>query len=297
MSENTFINYFKNSFFPILSIIIIIFAVWYIFTVYLNSSIQIDTYERQKIDWDFSDLVRDTMSQKKPLLPAPHQIVSEMWKTIFMIKITSKKSLIFHSYITLSSTLLGFTIGTILGIILAVSIVENKAMDASLMPWIIASQTIPILAIAPMIIIILNAFGLSGLLPKALISTYLSFFPIAVGMVKGLRSPELSYLDLMHTYNSSRLNIFWKLRLPSSVPYLFASMKVAIAISLVGAIVGELPTGAVAGLGARLLTGSYFGLTIQIWSALVMAAILAGTLIFILNFISRITLKRMGVQE
>ena len=175
--------------------------------------------------------------------------------------------------------------------------VKNKAMDASLMPWIIASQTIPILAIAPMIIIILNAFGLSGLLPKALISTYLSFFPIAVGMVKGLRSPELSYLDLMHTYNSSRLNIFWKLRLPSSVPYLFASMKVAIAISLVGAIVGELPTGAVAGLGARLLTGSYFGLTIQIWSALVMAAILAGTLIFILNFISRITLKRMGVQE
>ena len=184
-----------------------------------------------------------------------------------------------------------------LGIILAVSIVENKAMDASLMPWIIASQTIPILAIAPMIIIILNAFGLSGLLPKALISTYLSFFPIAVGMVKGLRSPELSYLDLMRTYNSSRLNIFWKLRLPSSVPYLFASMKVAIAISLVGAIVGELPTGAIAGLGARLLTGSYFGLTIQIWSALVMAAILASTLIFIINFISKKTLMRMGIQE
>ena len=135
------------------------------------------------------------------------------------------------------------------------------------------------------------------MLPKALISTYLSFFPIAVGMVKGLRSPELSYLDLMHTYNSTRLETFWKLRLPSSVPYLFASMKVAIAISLVGAIVGELPTGAVAGLGARLLTGSYFGLTIQIWSALVMAAILASTLIFIINFISRKTLIRMGVQE
>ena len=101
----------------------------------------------------------------------------------------------------------------------------------------------------------------------------------------------------MRTYNSSRLNIFWKLRLPSSVPYLFASMKVAIAISLVGAIVGELPTGAIAGLGARLLTGSYFGLTIQIWSALVMAAILASTLIFIINFISKKTLMRMGIQE
>ena len=297
MNDNSYLIFLRNRLTPILTIVIIIFTLWYIFTVFLNSSKQIDAYERKNIDWVFSDLVRDTMSQKKPLLPAPHQIVEELWKTTVMIKITSKKSLIYHSYITLSSTLLGFAIGTLLGIVLAVSIVENKAMDASLMPWIIASQTIPILAIAPMIIIILNAFGISGLLPKALISTYLSFFPIAVGMVKGLRSPELSYLDLMHTYNSSRLETFWKLRLPSSVPYLFASMKVAIAISLVGAIVGELPTGAVAGLGARLLTGSYFGLTIQIWSALVMAAILASTLIFIINFISRKTLIRMGVQE
>ena len=87
MSENSFANYFKNKMLPILSIVTLIFAVWYIFTVYLNSSIQIDAYERQKVDWEFSDLVRDTMSQKKPLLPAPHQIVSEMWKTIFMIKI------------------------------------------------------------------------------------------------------------------------------------------------------------------------------------------------------------------
>lgn len=297
MNDFSFFIYFKERVLPILSVVLVIFAIWYIFTVYLNSSKQIDKYERQKINWDFSDLVRDTMSQKKPLLPAPHQIIVEMWNTTIKIKINSKKSLIYHSWVTLSSTLLGFAIGTMLGIILAISIVENKAMDASLMPWIIASQTIPILAIAPMIIIILNAFGLSGLLPKALISTYLSFFPVAVGMVKGLRSPEISHLDLMHTYNSSKLSIFWKLRLPSSVPYLFASMKIAIAIALVGAIVGELPTGAVAGLGARLLTGSYFGLTIQIWSALVMAAIMASILIAVINIISMITLNRMGMQE
>ena len=297
MNDFSFFIYFKERVLPILSVVLVIFAIWYIFTVYLNSSKQIDKYERQKINWDFSDLVRDTMSQKKPLLPAPHQIIVEMWNTTIKIKINSKKSLIYHGWVTLSSTLLGFAIGTMLGIILAISIVENKAMDASLMPWIIASQTIPILAIAPMIIIILNAFGLSGLLPKALISTYLSFFPVAVGMVKGLRSPEISHLDLMHTYNSSKLSIFWKLRLPSSVPYLFASMKIAIAISLVGAIVGELPTGAVAGLGARLLTGSYFGLTIQIWSALVMAAIMASILIAVINIISKITLNRMGMQE
>ena len=147
------------------------------------------------------------------------------------------------------------------------------------MPWIIASQTIPILAIAPMIIVVLAAVGVTGLIPKALISTYLSFFPVAVGMVKGLRSPEIMHLDLMHTYNASAAQIFWKLRVPASVPFLFASMKVAIAASLVGAIVGELPTGAVAGIGAKLLSGSYYSQTIEMWSALVAGSVVAALLV------------------
>src|SRR5690606_9556396 len=141
--------------------------------------------------------------------------------------------------------------------------------------------TVPILAIAPMIVIIsynvltgenplanllnLDADG-ARLVSKALISTYLSFFPVVGGMVKGFRSPESIQLDLMRTYNASRAQVFWKLRFPTALPYLFTSMKVGVAASLVGAIVGELPTGAVAGLGARLLGGSYYGQTIQIWS-------------------------------
>ena len=255
---------------------------------------QIDKYNKQGISWNISKLAIDTMSQERPKLPAPHQIVEELWKTTFEKNITSKRSLVYHSSITLSSTLVGFLLGTILGIALAVSIVENRAMESSLMPWIIASQTIPILAIAPMIIVVLNSLGFSGLLPKALISTYLSFFPIVVGMVKGLRSPDIILIDLMKTYNSSKIDIFFKLRLPASVPFLFASMKVAIAISLVGAIVGELPTGAVAGLGARLLTGSYYGQTIQIWSALIMASILAASLVFSIQAIGYLVSKKMG---
>ena len=242
------------------------------------------------------DLVRDTRAHDRPVLPAPHQIAIEIWKTTVEKKITSKRSLIFHGSVTLSSTLLGFAMGTILGIGLAVSIVENRAMDKSLMPWIITSQTIPILAIAPMIIVVLNAVGLSGLVPKAMISTYLSFFPVVVGMVKGLRSPDPMHIDLMRTYNSSRLHMFWKLRLPASVPFLFASMKVAFAIRLVGAIVGEWPTGAVAGLGARLLAGSYDGQTIQSWSALISAACMAAILVTIVSVISHVTLKRMGLR-
>ena len=123
------------------------------------------------------------MAQDRPVLPAPHQVAVEIWKTTALKKITSKRSLVFHGWVTLSATLLGFAIGTVMGILLAVGIVHNRAMEMSVMPWVVASQTIPILAIAPMIIVVLNAVGLSGLLPKALISAYLSFFPVVVGMV------------------------------------------------------------------------------------------------------------------
>ena len=192
------------------------------------------------------------MSQPKPTMPAPHQVAQNLWKNTFGVKLSSNRSLVYHAGVTLSSTLLGFLMGTVLGIIIAVGIVHMPALDKSFMPWIIASQTIPMLAVAPMIIVILAAVNVTGILPKALISTYLSFFPVAVGMVKGLRSPEVMHLDLMRTYNASAWQTFWKLRVPASVPFFFTSIKVAVAASLVGAIVGELPTGAVAGIGSKL---------------------------------------------
>ncbi len=169
-----------------------------------------------------------------------------------------------------------------------------KALDRSLMPWIIASQTMPILAIAPMVIVVLGAINITGLIPKALISTYLSFFPVAVGMVKGLRSPEIMHLDLMRTYNATSAQTFWKLRVPASIPFLFTSMKVAIAASLVGAIVGELPTGAVAGIGSKLLAGSYYSQTIDIWAALVAGSVLAAMLVAIVGLVAKIVDRAMG---
>lgn len=282
---------------PVMVILIAIIAIWYLGTVYMNAPMQIDRYERANTEWTMGDLVRDTMAQDRPLLPAPHQILVEMNNTILMKKITSKRSLVYHSWVTLSSTMLGFGIGSTLGILLAVGIVHVNTLEKSLMPWVISSQTIPILAIAPMIVVVLGAIGLKGLVPKAVISTYLCFFPITIGMVKGLRSPDLLQMDLMRTYNASRWQTFWMLRWPSSIPFLFTGLKVAVAISLVGAIVGELPTGAQAGLGARLLAGSYYGQTIQIWSALVTAAILAGLLVTLIGLIERIVLKKMGVQS
>lgn len=281
---------------PVTIVVAAIIAIWYAFTIYLNAPWQIDAYQRADMQWTAADLVRDTMAQERPVLPAPHQVVAEIWKTTVGTRLTSKRNLLYHAWVTLSSTLLGFAIGTTLGVLIAVGIVHNRAMDKSVMPWVIASQTIPILAIAPMIIVVLNAIGLSGLLPKALISTYLSFFPVVVGMVKGFRSPEIIQLDLMRTYNASRSQTFWKLRWPAALPFLFTSMKVAVAISLVGAIVGELPTGAVAGLGARLLAGSYYGQTVQIWAALFMAAAVAAILVALVGLCQRIAAARMGAQ-
>ena len=281
---------------PVFTILIAITAIWYASAVWLNSTWAYDKAKRANVTISFSEMVTDTMMQEKPLLPSPHQVIKEIYKTTVLKKVTSKRSLIWHGWITLSATLLGFAFGTALGILLAVGIVFSKSMDMSVMPWVITSQTIPILAIAPMIIVVLNAIGVSGLLPKAIISMYLSFFPVVVGMVKGLRSPDQMQLDQMRTWSAPKTTSFWKLRLPSSMPYLFASLKIGVAASLVGAIVGELPTGAVAGLGARLLAGSYYGQTIQIWSALICAAILAASLVAIIGVIERITLRRMGIQ-
>ena len=282
--------------FPILVVVAAIIGIWYAATVWLNTPWQLGVYEREGRDWTAADLVVDTMAQERPVLPSPHQVAVEIWQTTVEKKVTSKRSLVYHAWITLSATLAGFAIGTVLGVVLAVAIVHNRATDRSVMPWVIASQTIPILAIAPMIIVVLNAVGLSGLLPKALISTYLSFFPVVVGMVKGLRAPEAIQLDLMRTYSASTAQVFWKLRWPHSMPYLFASMKVAVAISLVVAIVGELPTGAVAGLGARLLAGSYYGQTVQIWSALIVAAVLASVLVTLVGAAGGYVSRRMGVR-
>ncbi|WP_160010427.1 ABC transporter permease [Rhizobium sp. 18055] len=284
----------KDKIIPVTTILAALVVIWYIAAILMNASFQRDMDARGKVTPSTMEFIEKTLSQPKPLLPAPHQVAQNFFENTFLRKLTSNRSLVYHSGVTLSSTALGFAMGTLLGILIAVGIVHIKALDRSLMPWIITSQTIPILAIAPMVIVVLGAINITGLIPKALISTYLSFFPVTVGMVKGLRSPEIMLLDLMRTYNASAAQTFWKLRVPASVPYLFTSMKVAIAASLVGAIVGELPTGAVAGIGSKLLAGAYYSQTIDIWAALIAGSLLAALLIAIVSIAARIVDKAMG---
>jgi NitT/TauT family transport system permease protein len=277
---------------PILSVILAILAVWYLAAHLLNATWTRDQAARAGTSPGFSEVLRDTMGQERPKLPAPHQVV-EGRRGIVKTGSFSNRSLVYHALATASATALGFVFGAGFGVLLAIGITYNRAMDMSVMPWAIASQTVPIVAIAPMIIVVLNSVGIAGLVPKAMIAAYLSFFPVAVGMVKGLRSPDQMQLDQLRTWNASAAEALWKLRLPASMPYFFASLKVGIAASLVGTIVAELPIGG-AGLGTRLLAGSYYGQTIQIWATLFAAALLASLMVGAVGWLQARTLKRMG---
>ena len=285
-----------NRLLPVATILLILVAFWYAMAVRMNAPFLLSQAENAGTTLSASDLIARAWSQERPVLPAPHQVLGELWKTTLEVAPGSRRSLVFHTGVTLSATALGFLFGALFGAVLAVAIVHIDILRKSLMPWIVASQTVPTLAIAPIIIVVLGSAGITGLLPKSLISAYLCFFPVAIGMVKGLQSPDTMQLDLMHTYNASKTQVFWKLRLPAAVPFAFASLKVAIAIALVGAIVGELPTGAQAGLGARLLAGSYYGQTLQIWAALFAAGIAAAAMVGLVGLAEKLAARAMGRQ-
>jgi NitT/TauT family transport system permease protein len=279
---------------PVLTFVVAILIVWYVAAILANGPATRMALANANPPPTPIQYVLATWAQQRPIVPAPHQIVVDFFNSTFIANPTTNRSLVYHAWATLAPTLLGFAIGTLLGVLLAAAIVHVRSLDKSLMPWIIASQTVPILAIAPMIIVVLGSIGLTGVLPKAVISTYLSFIPVTVGMVKGFRSPLPIHLDLMRTYSATRWQVFWALRFPAAVPFLFISMRIAIAASLVGAIVGELPTGAPAGLGMRMLGGSYYGQTIIIWSALFAAAIVAAALVGLVGLADRLVARRMG---
>ncbi len=283
--------------FPVLTVLLAIVAIWYLGAVWMNAAWTYDQAARAGENVSFSHLLSDTMNQKRPVLPTPHQVWAELDKGIFDRKVTSKRSLVYHGWITLETTLWGFVLGILMGVGLAVAITYSRVMELSVMPWAIISQTIPIVALAPMIVVLSNQIGVQDIrFPKAMIAAYLSFFPVLVSMVKGLNSPDHMQVDLMHTYSATDAQSFWKLRLPASMPYFFASLKVAIAASLVGTIVGELPTGATSGLGARMLIGSQFGQPMQMWAALFAAAILAGLLIISVAALEKGVTRIMGAQ-
>jgi NitT/TauT family transport system permease protein len=256
---------------PVLVVVCGLLVVWYV------AAIIVDLPQARALAAPAATpvtLIGAAMALDRPLVPAPHQVAAALLAGILQ-PVTSPRSLIYHAAVTASSALVGLALAFVLGIALAIGIVNVRIFDRSIMPWIIASQTVPALAVAPMVVVVLGNVGLTGLVPKALIAAWLSFFPIVTSMVAGLRSPERIQLDLLRTYSANSWEVFARLRWPASMAFLFPGLKIAASLAVVGAIVAELPTGAQAGLGARLLGASYYGQTLQLWAALAMASLLA----------------------
>ncbi len=276
---------------PVLVVLLAVLLLWYGGAWAMNAPGAIERVLPSDQPWSWRDLLAATLSMERPVLPAPHQVAADLWASLTGWPIDSPRNLLFHVAVTGESTLWGFVMGTALGLLLAVAIVHSRTLDRALLPWIVASQTVPVLAIAPIVLVILGSLGFSGVAPKAVIAMYLCFFPVTVALVQGLRSPQRIETEMLYTYAASRWQALWLLRLPAALPYLFPALRVGIAAGLVGAMVAELPTGAQAGLGARLLTGSYYGNTVQIWSALVMSALLGLALTAAVAGVERLVLR------
>jgi len=276
---------------PVAVMLLAVLLAWYMGTVVLNAPGAIERVLPQDGSWRWQDLLAVTMEMQRPVLPAPHQVLLDFWSGMVDWPLDSPRNLLYHVAVTAESTLWGFVMGTVLGLFLSVCIVHSRTLDRALLPWIVASQSVPVLAIAPIVLVILGSLGFAGVAPKAVIAMYLCFFPVTVAMVQGLRSPQRIETEMLHTYAATRWQALWLLRLPAALPFLFPALRVGIAAGLVGAMVAELPTGAQAGLGARLLTGSYYGNTVQIWSALVMSALLGLALTTAVAGVERLVLR------
>ncbi len=171
---------------------------------------------------------------------------------------------------TFREALIGFAAGGVLGLGLGILFVHSRLAERAFVPYVVASQTVPILAISPIIVVATQA----GWVSVAIISAYLTFFPVTIAALRGLRAADPRAFELMRSYAASNRSVLWKLRLPTSVPYLFGSLRVAAAASIIGAIIGELPSGIPDGLGSALLTFNqyYSSGPERLWATIIMCS-------------------------
>jgi NitT/TauT family transport system permease protein len=167
-------------------------------------------------------------------------------------------SMLQNAATTLGEAIMGFALGGLLGCGLAIVFASSRLLERGLLPYVVGSQTVPILAIAPMVVVGLGQLHAPDWLAKAVVAAYLTFFPVTIGMLRGLRSTSPDALELMHSYAATPSQVFLKLRLPAALPYLFTSLKVAATASVIGALVAELPAGSRNGIGVEIIKAAQF---------------------------------------
>lgn len=229
-------------------------------------------------------------------LTMPHaaDIFSAFWKPVqregsealalFLIK---------ASWFTLKEAALGFFLGTLIGLLLAAAMLRSKIVERGLLPWVNISQTVPLIALAPIVVTWGRTNGWGDTISVALISTYLTFFPVAVNGLKGLQSPDAADIELMRSYAGGWKATVWKVRLPAARPYLFPAFKLAATLSVVGAIVGEISAGVQGGLGRAILdfAGRYSTGPAKVYAAVIGAGLLGLFVFALVNAAERFFVK------
>jgi len=208
--------------------------------------------------------------------------------------------LLWHAALfTAKEAAVGFAIGAAVGFALGVALAHFNVIQRGLLPYIVASQTIPIIAIAPMVVVGLGSYNIAPWLRVAVIAAYLTFFPVTVNTLRGLQSVDPRALELMHTYAAGKWAILWKLRVPAAMPYLFSAFKIAATASVVGAIIGEAPSSIPDGLGGAIINfNQYYTLKPEnLWATNVIAAALGITFFLIVVVVERLVVKRAPEQS
>jgi NitT/TauT family transport system permease protein len=278
---------------PVLLVAVVLVAAWYLFAVYFNLQyLNIHMRDVNPAGWQHTSLatkVGDALTTSQPTMPTPAQTISDFFSRL---RGNAQGSLGTDLAWTGRAAVLGFLLGTLIGVLLGTLLMTSRILSQSLLPFIVASQTIPIVALVPAIMV---ALGL-GLRSEVLISAYLAFFSITISTYKGLQSVQPLALELMRSYAAGPIDVFLKLRLPAALPFVFTGLKIGVTASLVGAIIAELPSGSAHGLGQSLVASSEYSANIQLWSTMLGAALL-GLALYALVVLAERLAVRWRIEE
>src|SRR5690348_9031885 len=189
---------------------------------------------------------------------------------------------------------LGFAMGAVGGFVLGAILAHSRAMQRGFLPYVVASQTVPILAIAPMVVIWLASVHVTAWVSVAVIAAYLTFFPVAIATLRGLHAADPRAVELMRSYAANRWTVLWKLRFQTSLPYLFSALRISATACIVGAIIGELPSSISGGLGGAILNfAQYYSFQPQnLWATNIVAAALGITFFLIVVLVEKLVVRR-----
>jgi NitT/TauT family transport system permease protein len=198
------------------------------------------------------------------------------------------------SLFTAKEAAVGFALGAAVGFVLGVLLSQSRLIKRGLLPYVIASQTVPILAIAPIVVVYLGTLHVAAWFSVAVIAAYLTFFPVTINTLRGVESADRRALELMRSYAAGRWTVLWKLRVPTALPYIFAALKVSATASVVGAIIGELPSSIQDGLGGKIIVfNQYYSLDpTQLWATNLIAALLGIAFFLVIVVVEKLVVRR-----